>query len=112
MVKLSSGILSSAAKAISNVGFKTVPAVGRTMIRGILPTRAGATVGEKVVGVGMKGGAVLGLYGASKGVSTGIANSPGPTYTTMLRNNLLNQNIRPNELATPDIEAVKKLGMR
>lgn len=112
MIKISAGILGAVGGAIVGGGSRAGLGLGRAIGRGLLPTKKGATVGGRVWGLGVKGAAAAGLYAGARGASKSVSNSSGPTYTTMLRNNLLNRNIRPGELSTADAEAVRNLGMR
>lgn len=79
--------------------------------KGLAPTRAGAPLGEKIFGLGVKGAAGYGIF---KGTTT-LAKKPvqsGADYTTLLRNNILAGTIKPSELSRDELVGVRKLGFK
>lgn len=82
----------------------------------VKPTYRGAGVwkvplGGKIWGYTVKGGVGVGaIAGGSKLYQRSRVKS-GANYTTMLRNNILAGNIKPNELSIADMAAVQRIGM-
>lgn len=103
---LGSGADRIAAKA-ANAVFKTAKAAAS----GLLPTKANAKLGEKVVGYAAKGAAIgtAGYFGAKK-IFKGGQKSKND-YTTYLRNGLVAGTIKPNEISPLDLAKVKEMGM-
>jgi hypothetical protein len=89
-------------------GLRAAGAVGR----GMLPYGKGATLGQKVWGTAVKGGAILGAgYAVKKGISNTM-NSSKPNYNTFLRNNMLAGNISTDQVNDSDMAQVNKIGLR
>jgi hypothetical protein len=84
--------------------------VAGSIARGALPVDKTAPIGEKLIGLGVKG--ALG-YGTYKGLRSIAAKPPTPLdYTFMQRNRLLAGEIKPEEIAGDELAKIKRLGMK
>ena len=100
--------ISGALGAAGRGAWGAAKAVGSSL----LPTPAKAPLGEKIMGVAVKGVAAGGLgYGTFKGIDN-LKKSNTSDYTTTLRNNILSGRIRPSELNGSELQQVKTLGFR
>jgi hypothetical protein len=96
------GIVSSATSGVKSIS--------KSIAKGILPVDKSAPIGEKIVGLGVKG---LAGYGAYSLVRKAVTREPTPyDYTFMQRNRLLAGEIKPEEMSSDELNRVKRLGMK
>lgn len=119
------GTIFRGANAAINTGRKAIVGGARLWAHGMAPVKkeiafGGRSVynnqtpiGTRVFGYATKG-LTFGGIGAGAVVAHNKFTKPesGSNYNTVLRNNVLNGNIKTNELSATDSESVRKLGLR
>jgi len=73
--------------------------------------KSGLGIPERAWGLAVHGAAGFGVYKGIKALHSRRRLS-GTNYATMLRNNILAGNVKPDELSQADLLAVRRLGMR
>jgi len=101
--------LGRAAGTVTKAGWKA----GGAFAKGLLPISRTAPLGSRIMGKVSKGVAIGGLgYGGYKGYQAITRPVSESNYTTFLRNNILNGNIKANEITDRDKTQINNLGMR
>ena len=118
--KKEAAFLGTVARTATQAISKGVSGGAKAIGSGLLPTkktyRGGGVwkkpLGARIWGYTVKGGLGLGALVGSKSLYDRTRIRSGANYATLLRNNLLAGNIKPEELSQSDLAAVSKIGMQ
>lgn len=83
--------------------------------RGLFGITGTPTLAHRAWGLGVKAGVGTGAFYGGRAAYRKIKSEMNPRsgeYTTFLRNNMLAGKIQPSELSLPDMESVRRLGMK